>query len=1045
VLSRIAELSRQIHGLVGVIFQVSRAVLGMFIVSNAFGLDSGKHVSQYGHTAWRVQDGFLPGVPTAIAQTRDGYLWIGTYSGLVRFDGAKFVRFTVSAGESLRNPLITSLFADRDGSLWIGTGSDLEHWQDGRLTHFPQQPGFSFGYVQMIFRSREGLLWIVRDPTAYDTLGPVCSLQGMSLQCFNQNDGVGLTRALDALEDKDGSFWIHDDTSLIHWDPKTHRALSGGIEGVAAYRSFVRSILDGEGTVLMALEQSGSVGIARARNGQIEPYKAGSFDGRQIAAATAVYRDSKGSLWIATDKDGLYRVTGAQVDQYGRSDGLSSNSTSGFFEDREGDIWAFTREGVDRFRDMVVTTYSAREGLSSNDVSAVLAASDGTVWINNFTSLDALHPDGAVTSFRAGKGLPGQIVAAMTEDRKKRLWVGIDNGLYIFDGKAFTKLRRSSGQPIGSIKSLVTDCDGDVWAISRSPPPFGSLLHFAGDELKEEISHDELPFAKATHMSADPQDGIWLPLEGDRVAHWSHGRAEIVGLHGTQDPFSLATVTALVVRPQDFVFVSSTAGVKVIRNGQVRTLSIEQGLPCAGIWSMTDNDDALWLNSECGAIELHYSELERWWGNPSVRPQMLLLDPLDGMQPGASSHIPRAAHSLDGRVWFANDSVLQMIDPRTISSAGPLPAVLIEQLAADGRTYPLSREIVLPPLSKDVQIDYTAPSFATPQRVHFRYKLDGLEDKWVDSGNRRQALFSNLRPGVYRFRVSATTGNLPWSGAESVIAFRVPPRFYQTTWFIALCVATVLLAMLLLYRIRVDTIKRNLRARLQVRLDERERIARDLHDTLFQSIQGVLLTIDNSTNKLPDGNSIRGELKDALRLSDKVMADSRERVLDLRADDMPGKSIGQALTQLGQDLERQYGGAFRVIELGTPENLHPVVFDEVFRICSEALLNAFRHSHAERIEAEILFGHDSFSIRIGDNGIGIAEGVLSEGGKSGHFGLKVMAERARKLGAKFTIRSKRNAGTELELSMPRTVACGSRGARWRWPWIGRRGSGTPIQ
>jgi len=390
-----------------------------------------------------------------------------------------------------------------------------------------------------------------------------------------------------------------------------------------------------------------------------------------------------------------------------------------------------------------------------------------------------------------------------------------------------------------------------------------------------------------------------------------------------------------------------------------------------------------------------------------------------------------------------------MIDPRAISPPAPLPPVLIERLAADGRTYPLSGEIVLPPLTQDVQIDYTSPSFATPQRVHFRYKLEGLEDKWVDSGNRRQAFFGNLSPGVYRFRASATMGNLPWTDAESAITFRVPPKFYQTTWFTLLCMGSALLAMFILYRFRVDRIQRNLRARLQVRLDERERIACDLHDTLFQNIQGVLLTIDNSTNKLSEGNSIRGELKDALRLSDEIMAESRERVLDLRAEDKGGKSIGQALTDLGNELAQEYGAEFRVIELGTPESLHPLVFEEIFRICREALLNAFRHSHAERIEAEILFAHGSFSIRISDDGIGIDEGVLSEGGKPGHFGLKVMAERARKLGAKLTIRSRRNAGTELELSMPEAVARGSRSPRWRWrwrwPWTGRPSSSTPLQ
>jgi len=1037
---------------------VLSSFLDVLIVSDAFGLTPGKHVSQYGHTAWRVQDGFLPAAPTSITQTPDGYLWIGTQSGLVRFDGVKFVRLAVSEGESLRNSSIASLFSDHDGSLWIGTGSDLEHWQNGRLTHFPEQRGFYFGVITKVLRSRDGALWFARR-RVHDDSGPICSVQHNSLRCYNTRDGVEPWVVLGMLEDKDGSFWIHSDLSLFHWDPRTRRNLAERLINLSEAAGLQQIAFDRNGDVLLAMAQSGDrTGIGKVRNGRLETFKAGTFDGQQTSAL-AIFLDSHGSLWIGTDSQGLYRVTGTDVDHYTSADGLSDDTVNGFFEDREGDIWVTTNQGVDRFRDMAASTWSAREGLSNSSVGAVLAASDGTVWISNFRGLDALHPDGTVTSLHGGRGFPGQPTGALTnavvrslsvsngfpgqsvgslmEDRKRRIWMGIDSGLQIFDGRTFVRLQKPGPRLTGAIPALVEDREGGVWALSVSPNPHGTLLHFVDDALQEEIPYDTLPYDRGRALAADPREGIWIYLTDDSVAHWSHGQAQAIPLHrgGPNSP----SLTALVARPDGFVIGSSPMGLSVIRNGEARTLSIEQGLPCANIYTLTDTDEALWLYSECGAIELSHGELERFWKDPTIHPRLDILDVLDGIRPAttpATLITPGASHTRDGRVWFANASVLQMIDTRQAAPLVPLLPVLIEQLVADGKTYSTSREVLLPPLTKDVQVDYTSPSFATPQRLHFRYKLEGLDGKWVDSGPRRQAFFTNLHPGVYVFHVSASARALPWTAAAT-LKFRITPMFYQTAWFMVLCVMSALLALIAVIRLRTQAVERDLRARLQARMDERERIARDLHDNLFQDIHGVLLRIDNSTNTLAEGDPARSDLKDALRLSDQVMADSRERVLELRAQNMDRGSIGRVLSQVGGDLGKVYAPApvFRVVELGTPESLHPIVFEEVFHICREALVNAFRHSGARQIEVEVLFARDTFSVRITDDGTGVDERVLNEGGRPGHFGLKGMIERAHKIGGKLTIRSMPGAGTEVELSIPNTVGYDSRRAGRRWGLI----------
>ena len=1032
-------------------------LLGIVFVTRGFALEPDRQISQYGHTAWRVQDGSFSGAPTSIAQTQDGYIWIGTNSGLLRFDGVKFESFAAPKEEPLRNTSITALYSDKDGSLWIGTGSDLEHFHAGKLTHFPGERGVYLGVITKIFRSRDGVLWFARR-RVHDSAGPVCSLMNETQQCFNANDGVEPWIVTGMLEDPDGSLWIHSDLSLFHWDPKGRRQLDR-LLNVGEYAGLQQIAFDGHGGLLLAMAQSGDrIGLGVLQSGHLRPFMAGSLDGRQTSAL-AVFLDSNKSLWIGTDSNGLYRVNGSHVDHYGVSNGLSDDTVNGFFEDREGNIWVTTSQGIDRFRSTRTISYSLNEGLSSSSVGAVLAARDGTVWISNFRSLDALHPDGSVTSRHGGRGFPGQPTGSLTgdlprsipagadffpgqsvgslmEDRKNRIWMGIDSGLEIFDGHTFTRLEKPGPKLTGQIPVMVEDQSGDVWAISVSPNPHGSLLHFEGDSLKEEVPYEKLHYDRGRALAADPSDGIWIYLTDDQVAHWTHNEIrELINLHrvGPRAP----SLTALIARPDDFVIGSSPMGLSVIRHGEARTLSVEQGLPCANIYTLTDTDDALWLYSECGALEIAHVTLEQWWNNPASRPTVRIIDLLDGIRPAANAATlltPEATHSKDGRLWFANSSLLQMLDPkRAPSPLVPLLPVLVEQIVADDKRYTPSQQVVLPPLTHEVEIDYTSPSFATPQRIHFRHKLDGIDDDWVDSGTRRQAFYTNLAPGLYRFRVGAASEDQEWT-PDSVLLFRIPPRFYQTVWFTMLCVALALFALVMLFRLRLEAAKRNLRAQLQVRLDERERIARDLHDTLFQDIQGLLLSVDNSTNTLEEGSAARGALKDVLRRSDQVMSESRRRVLDLRSEDFDERSLSHELSQACIEMAKIYPMSHRITELGTPEALHPVVYEEVFHICREALLNAFRHSAADEIEVELLFGRDIFSVKVRDNGIGIDEGVLSDGGRRGHFGLKGITERAKTLGARLTIRSKVQVGTEVELSLAKSVATGAR--RVSTPWFG---------
>jgi signal transduction histidine kinase len=381
--------------------------------------------------------------------------------------------------------------------------------------------------------------------------------------------------------------------------------------------------------------------------------------------------------------------------------------------------------------------------------------------------------------------------------------------------------------------------------------------------------------------------------------------------------------------------------------------------------------------SECGLVSISNEELERWWHDPHARLKFSLLDALDGAQPAASGYFPHSSVAPNGQVWFANSSVLQMVDPAERVTVPPPPPVRIEKIMADRQEYSPSLGAHIPALTPDLEIDYTAPTFFVPQRVKFRYRLEGHDPNWIEAGTRRQAFYTDLRPGQYRFRVTASNAAGQWNAQDAGIDVFLPPMYYQTKWFFALCAAFGLIALWSLFRLRLTQIKTRLRSRLEVRMAERERIARDLHDTFFQGIQGLLLMINTATNRLRDEEPTRAVLKDALKRSDQVMAEGRQLVLDLRAESYADVSLSDALALVGSELKEVYSVAFSVTVVGTPAPLHPIVFEEVYRVAREAIFNAFQHANASLIEIKIAYERTEFRIHVRDNGADVQSSSTS--------------------------------------------------------------------
>ena len=488
------------------------------------------------------------------------------------------------------------------------------------------------------------------------------------------------------------------------------------------------------------------------------------------------------------------------------------------------------------------------------------------------------------------------------------------------------------------------------------------------------------------------------------------------------------------------------SGLGWIKDGHVAMLTARNGLPCDTIhWTMEDDDHAMWLYTACGLVRIASTELAAWIADPKHRIETSVWDAADGVRlrsTSPSGYSPRVTKSSDGKLWFVTGSGLNVVDPRHLAVNKLAPAVHIEQVTAGHKVRwqnlsgVTATKLSLPALTGDLEIDYTALSFVAPEKIRFKYRLEGMDPEWQDAGNRRQAFYTNLPPGGYRFRVIACNDSGVWNEAGDTLEFSVAPAYYQTAWFGALCVASLLLLLWGLYRYRLHQVARQFNLRMEERVHERTRIARELHDTLLQSFQGLMLGFQIVENKMPPGEA-KDMLEKALERADQAIAEGRDAVHDLRSSTTVTNDLADAVKALGDQMASDDGASFYLVVEGAPRHLHPILRDEIYRIAREAVRNAFHHAQASRIEVEISYGDKLFGLRIRDDGRGMPPEIVDEG-RAGHYGLPGMRERAREIGGQLHVWSGKGTGTEILLSIPGSVAYGTSPARKGWRLFGKR-------
>jgi len=973
-------------------------------------------VSQLFHTQWTAQSGAPAGI-NYMAQTSDGFLWLATSGGLFRFDGVEFERFTGTAGVPLLSQDIYTLHATADGDLWIGHhfgGASQLHKR--RLVNYGREQGLPPGSVTAFAKTPDGTIWA-------GTSRGLFQLEGRQWHLASTAWNTP-TKFVDALlVDRDHTLWMHAGRDIFY--------LRQGAKEFEAMPDV--GIVNNEST--MFLDADGAAALCAHKPFGVLKLKAPPASGPylpdwnhrhgRVGLNDECVFDKQGHLWVGgVEGAGRFLVSGEKVGsaaddlQRYKADlaPLSGEAVNQAREDREGNIWFGTEGGLDRFRTPALLKVPLEQHGST--IFMVAPAGDHGMWVGS-TQGGVYRFDGTERQHIELGELNDAGIDTIYSTRAGALWAG--GGDSIWQLQPDLRWRRSArlgtrgtgpaAFAYSNIGAMTQDAQGAMWvSVLRV-----GTYRVVGDKWTLWDGRTDMPTENANALLTDAKDRIWFGYNDGSVAVLDRDHLTMIADGRHMPPAATIGAVRSFAQEHDRMWIGSTRGLWRLDGKVIQPVIGDHGAfsEVRGIVPSSDGD--LWLSTVEGVIHITSGELQHSLKTPDYRIHYQLLTYLDGL-PG----IPLgAAAGNDGGIWFATENGVVQADPSRAPRNPIAPTSIVKSMIADGVVYSVQPEapILLPVQTHNLQISYTAPSLTMPERVMFRYRLAPADAKWQDVGNRRAAYFTDLAPGRYHFQVIAANNDGLWGDPSISIDFVIPPTFVQTPWFTALCVCVAGAVLWFGYLLRLRSVKTRLRLRLEERMVERERIARELHDTFLQAVQGLVLRFQSAMERIPPREPSRALMEDALDRADQVIADGRDAVTNLRATSSTAGDLVRDLRVLGERLSKDHEVSFLLSTDGPPCVLDPVVRQEAQRIAIEAMTNAFHHSQGTRVELSITYARRRFGIRVVDDG----RGFDPSRSYSGHWGLKGMQERADRLCARLHIDSDRR-GTAISLEVPAGVA-----------------------
>jgi signal transduction histidine kinase/ligand-binding sensor domain-containing protein len=965
----------------------------------------GPLADQFVRTDFTVDDGLPDNVVNCIAQTSNGLLWVGTGSGLVTFDGREFTRIDLDTGGSVPQGVVHAMIASSQGDLWVGTDAGVVLLHKQSLDRFNAtgktfyQLGSESDQVMELMETRTGVLWAGTRSGLYRfTNGRFVQMAALD----------GVYRINETLH---GSLLVVGAGQFLEWDGHrlVHRsdvAANLGIDESHIYQA----IQDRSGTIWYAtrdgLVRRGAQGLP-----EFEPAEAAH------TAVSRVVQGRDGAMWM-TGRIGLFRVDGNHLES--PAPGLNARA---FFPASANDLWIGTNGyGLIHLRRRVVRMFTKADGLPNDNVMAVLPAHDGTLWVGSncgFSSYDGT----AFRAWTAKDGLRDDCVWSLAEDQQHDLWIGTyGGGVYRKHGDTFTQYSKEQGLPDRIVTQIVVARDGTLWFAT----PEG-LSHLEDGHFRSYTTADGLSSNQVLSIHEDRAGTLWVATQTGLDRRVGARFASISAENRKNGHFP----DALFEDANGNLYTGEyPKGIDMIRGSALVDLN--------GDWNAQDMAEApdhdLWFSGKNGIIRVRRDDLSNSAQNHDAPLDYEIFDRSDGLASAQCSvGIPSIVFDPNGVLWIATVKGLVRIDRANVPRKTRIANAFIGGITVGNKKQEVGETLTVAPGTHHLELHLETVDLASPEKVRMQYRMDDVDPLWLDADSSRIAIYSNLPPGTHNFHIRARSSDGVWNRMGTVYSVTQEPYFYQTRWFLVLALTLAIFLLSAGYLLRMRHVLHLAQMRMDERMVERERIARELHDTLLQGVLSASMQLDLAEEHIPEDSTAKSMVRRTLKTLRQLTEEGRAALRGLRSQDNAQGDLPAALLRVGQEVPASEKIRFRVLAPEVPRPLRPQIADDLYHIGREAILNAFLHAKASVIEVTIEDAGSQFLLRVLDDGSGIDPHIL-EAGRDGHWGLPGMRERAKHIGGHLRLKSRPGAGTEIELTVPASLAFeeNSRGRMFGW-------------